>query len=61
MSCQKTVDKNRKPSWVTHIVLQNDKIVFKASSRRSAQSVARALTNRGNHAVVRRIEAAYAD
>ena len=45
--------KNQVPKWVTHVVVQGDNIVFMASRKRSAQSVARALTNRGNHAMVR--------
>jgi len=45
--------KNQVPTWVTHVVIQDGNIVFLASSKRSARSVARALTNRGNHAMVR--------
>ena len=46
--------KNQVPKWVTHVVVTQDgAIVFMASRKRSAQSVARALTNRGNHAMVR--------
>ena len=46
--------KNQVPTWVTHVVVTQDgTIVFMASSKRSARSVARALTERGNRAVVR--------
>ena len=45
--------RNQMPTWVTHVVLQNGMIVFKASSYATAISVACALTEPGNPAVVR--------
>lgn len=44
--------RNQMPTWVTHVVLQDGNIVFMASSKRTARSAARALTKRGNPAVV---------